>query len=58
MEGVQPSFQHGSRPRAGDVRHSKADTASAIRDLGHSPRITIEEGLRRTLEWYRRSGSA
>jgi len=43
-------------PRAGDVRHSKADTASAVRDLGHAPRVTIEEGLRRTLEWYRRAG--
>jgi nucleoside-diphosphate-sugar epimerase len=40
-------------PRAGDVRHSKADTAAAIRDLGHAPRVPIEEGLRRTLEWYR-----
>ena len=43
-------------PRAGDVRHSQADTAAAIRDLGHSPRVTIEEGLRRTLEWYRLAG--
>jgi nucleoside-diphosphate-sugar epimerase len=40
-------------PRPGDVRHSKADTAAAIRDLGHAPRVTIEDGLRRTLEWYR-----
>lgn len=52
MEGVNlPSKM--AAPRAGDVRHSKADTAAAIRDLGHSPRVTIEEGLRRTLEWYR-----
>jgi nucleoside-diphosphate-sugar epimerase len=52
MEGVDlPAKQAPSR--AGDVRHSKADTAAAIRDLGHSPRVTIEEGLRRTLEWYR-----
>jgi len=52
MEGVSlpPKM---APPRAGDVRHSKADTASAVRDLGHSPRVTIEEGLRRTLEWYR-----
>jgi len=52
MEGLElPAKQAG--PRAGDVRHSQADTAAAIRDLGHAPRITIEEGLRRTLEWYR-----
>ena len=52
MEGVDLPAKYGP-PRAGDVRHSKADTASAVRDLGHAPRITIEEGLRRTLEWYR-----
>jgi len=40
-------------PRAADVRHSMADTTAAVRDLGHAPRFTIEEGLRRTLEWYR-----
>jgi UDP-glucose 4-epimerase len=54
MEGVSlpPKV---APPRTGDVRHSKADTAAAVRDLAHSPRVTIEEGLRRTLEWYRRS---
>jgi UDP-N-acetylglucosamine/UDP-N-acetyl-alpha-D-glucosaminouronate 4-epimerase len=54
MEGVSlPSNM--APPRAGDVRHSKADTTAAVRDLGHSPRVTIEEGLRRTLEWYRQA---
>jgi len=52
MEGVSLPPNMGP-PRAGDVRHSKADTAAAIRDLGHAPRVPIEEGLRRTLEWYR-----
>jgi UDP-glucose 4-epimerase len=41
--------------RAGDVRHSMADTAAAVRDLGHAPRFSFEEGLRRTLEWYRQA---
>ena len=54
MEGVDLPPKFGP-PRAGDVRHSKADTASAVRDLGHAPCITIEEGLRRTLEWYRQA---
>jgi len=39
--------------RAGDVRHSQADIQAAVRDLGHSPRFTFEEGLRRTVAWYR-----
>jgi UDP-glucose 4-epimerase len=52
MEGVEIPAKHGE-PRAGDVRHSMADTAAAVRDLGHAPKFSIEEGLRRTLEWYR-----
>jgi UDP-glucose 4-epimerase len=57
MEGVTiPSKT--APPRAGDVRHSKADTAAAVRELNHSPRFTIEEGLGKTLAWYRQSGSA
>lgn len=42
--------------RAGDVRHSQADTALAVRDLGHAPRFSLEQGLRRTLDWYRSEG--
>lgn len=46
-------------PRAGDVRDSQADTTRAIADLGHAPRYSFEDGLRATLEWYRkRHGSA
>jgi nucleoside-diphosphate-sugar epimerase len=41
-------------PRPGDVRHSQADTTAAVRDLGLSPRFSLEEGLRRTLDWFRR----
>ncbi len=52
MEGVDVPAKYGP-PRAGDVRASMADTVSAKRDLGHSPKFTIEEGLKRTLEWYR-----
>ena len=39
--------------RAGDVRDSQADTTLAVRDLGHAPRYSFEEGMRITLEWYR-----
>ncbi len=40
-------------PRPGDVRDSQADTTAAVRDLGHSPQFSLEEGLARTFEWYR-----
>jgi nucleoside-diphosphate-sugar epimerase len=52
MEGVTIPAKYGP-PRAGDVRHSMADTTAAVAELGHAPRFTIEEGLKRTLEWYR-----
>ena len=41
-------------PRAGDVRDSQADTTAAVRDLKHSPTFTLEQGLRLTLDWYRK----
>jgi UDP-glucose 4-epimerase len=53
LEGVDIPALYGS-PRAGDVRDSEADTSAAVRDLGHAPRYSFEEGLRLTLEWYRR----
>jgi nucleoside-diphosphate-sugar epimerase len=39
--------------REGDVRDSEADTTAVRRDLGHQPLFTLEQGLRRTLAWYR-----
>ncbi len=47
---VQP--EHGPA-RAGDIRHSRADISAIRRDLGYEPAFPFEEGLRRTLEWYR-----
>ncbi len=49
---IQPVYGPG---RAGDVRDSQADTAAAKAELGHDPQYTIEEGLRRTLAWYKTS---
>ena len=31
---------------------SQADTRAAVQLLGHAPKFTLEQGLRRTLEWY------
>ncbi len=54
IEGVEIAPKYGAA-RPGDVRDSMADTARAKAELGHSPRFSIEEGLRRTLEWYRQT---
>ena len=42
---------HGE-PRAGDVRHSFADTSAARNDLGWQPTLDFAEGLRRTVAWF------
>jgi UDP-glucose 4-epimerase len=39
--------------RPGDIRHSRADIGALRRDLGYKPAFTFEQGLARTLEWYR-----
>jgi UDP-glucose 4-epimerase len=54
MRGLEIEPVYGA-PRAGDVRHSLADTTAAVRDLGHDPKFSFEEGLRLTLDWYEKS---
>lgn len=38
--------------RAGDVRHSQADISLARKFLGYEGNIDLDEGLRRTVQWY------
>lgn len=52
LEGLQIEPVYGPL-RAGDVRDSQADTTSAREELGHAPKFGFEEGMKRTLEWYR-----
>jgi nucleoside-diphosphate-sugar epimerase len=47
---VEPTYME---PRAGDVRDSQADISKARRILGYEPAVSFEDGLRRTLAWYR-----
>jgi UDP-glucose 4-epimerase len=41
--------------RAGDIRDSLADITLAGELLGYQPAVDFREGLRRTVEWYRKS---
>ena len=54
LTGTAPRVTHAS-PRPGDIRHSLADITQAQRLLGYRVRVSTEEGLRRTLRWYRQS---
>jgi nucleoside-diphosphate-sugar epimerase len=42
-------------PRAGDVRDSQASIDKAKRLLGYAPTVPFEEGLGRTVAWFRES---
>ena len=44
-----------SSARAGDVRDSQADIEKAKRLLGYQPQVAFDEGLNKTVEWYRTS---
>lgn len=46
---LDPDHQPG---RTGDVRHSAADISSAAADLGWTPQVDLESGLRAYLAWY------
>ena len=41
--------------RPGDILHSQADISKARALLGFEPVVSFEEGLRRTVDWYRES---
>jgi nucleoside-diphosphate-sugar epimerase len=49
---VKPIYKE---PRAGDVRDSQADISKAERLLGYKPTVDLEEGLKLTLDWFRRT---
>lgn len=52
MIGVDIKPQYAG-DRAGDVRDSQADVTRAHEILGYQPLVSFEEGLRRTVDWYR-----
>ena len=53
LTGQNLAAQYGAE-RAGDVRHSHADIARARQLLNYAPAVDMREGLRLTLEWYRK----
>src|SRR3989442_12640847 len=55
--GYKGEVKYGPE-RAGDVKHSLADMLRAEKHLGYKPKVDFEEGLRRTIEWYRSPGKA
>jgi len=52
---IEPRFDP---PRPGDVRESMADITQARRLLGYEPQVDFEEGLRRSIDYYRQLAGA
>ena len=50
--GVKPIY---AETRAGDVRDSQADIDKARRLLGYEPTVTLEQGLEKTVAWFRKT---
>jgi nucleoside-diphosphate-sugar epimerase len=50
-ESIEPDY---APERPGDILHSLADIDRARDDIDYSPYVDLNEGLRRTIEWYRR----
>ncbi len=48
---IEPIY---AAPRPGDVKHSHAAVDRARELLGYEPVVDFQEGLRRTVEWYKR----
>jgi nucleoside-diphosphate-sugar epimerase len=42
-----------AKSRTGDILHSQADISAAADAFGYRPLVGVEEGLQRTVEWYR-----
>lgn len=51
---IEPTF---APPRAGEVLRSVADIGLARQRLGYDPAVDFREGLRRTVEWYRKEAA-
>lgn len=57
LTGYAGPVHHGEE-RAGDVKHSLADISLARKELGYQPDVPLEEGLRRTVRWYKTAMAA
>jgi nucleoside-diphosphate-sugar epimerase len=52
LTGYKGEIKYGPE-REGDVKHSLADISEAKRHLGYKVLVDFEDGLRRTVEWYK-----
>lgn len=52
VTGKNIAANHGE-PRQGDIQHSQADIEKAASRMGYRPQVSFEDGLKKTVDWYR-----
>jgi nucleoside-diphosphate-sugar epimerase len=52
LTGYKGSVKY-SPERSGDIKHSLADITQAQKHLGYKVLVNFEDGLRRTVDWYK-----
>jgi nucleoside-diphosphate-sugar epimerase len=52
LTGYQGGAKYAAE-RGGDIKHSLADITQAQKHLGYQVLVNFEDGLRRTVEWYK-----
>jgi UDP-glucose 4-epimerase len=50
--GIAPPAVRRGAPRVGDVKRNFSDTSKARKRLGWKARVSLEEGLERTVSWF------
>lgn len=52
-KNIKPNYEPR---RPGDVRHTKGDGEKAKELIGYETKVSFEEGLKRTIEWFKEQG--
>ena len=55
VTGIANVTAHYEPARVGDVKDSQADNTLAVKYLGYRTLVGLEEGLRRTIDWWKTS---
>jgi UDP-glucose 4-epimerase len=50
--GIDPPEIRHAKPRVGDVKRNYSDTTKAHSRLGWSPKVSLDDGLDRTVRWF------
>jgi nucleoside-diphosphate-sugar epimerase len=58
LAGVRKEIQSAAHPRPDEVLDVVADISKAARELSWEPRISLQDGLRDTMEWFEKSAAA